>query len=255
MADGFLTRGVDTPEPEETGRRSAWRFAPIVVVAVGLAAGYGLGLHHYLSIDFLAEQREVLKAKVAAHHVASIAGFFLLYVTAVAFSFPAATILTIFAGFLFGFLVGGAVVAVAATLGATLLFLAARSACADVLKKRLGGRLARLADGFEKDAFGYLLILRLAPVFPFFVVNIAPAFFDVRLRTYVAATFLGILPGTFAYAYLGEGIESVLVAAQRSGDSVDLSDLVTPKITIALAALALVAALATVVKRLKSGPA
>ena len=129
--------------------------------------------------------------------------------------------------------------------------MAARSAFGDMLRARVGGKAARLADGFEKNAFGYLLALRLAPVFPFFVVNIAPALFNVPLKTYVTATILGILPGTFAYAYLGEGLESVLDAARTSGLEPSLKDLLTPEITIAFAALALVALVPAIVSKLR----
>ncbi len=159
--------------------------------------------------------------------------------------------LTIFGGFLFGWLVGGAAVALGATAGATTLFLAARSAFGDFLRKRVGGVAARFADGFEKNAFSYLLVLRLAPVFPFFVVNIVPALFNVKLRTYVGATFLGILPGTFAYAYLGQGVDSVLLAARRAGHEASVSDLVTPEITIAFAALAFVAAIPVIINAIR----
>ena len=93
----------------------------------------------------------------------------------------------------------------AATIGATILFLAARSSFGSVLRERLGNKAQAFAEGLKKDAFSYLLVLRLAPVFPFFVVNVAPALFDVKLRDYVLATFLGIIPGTFAFAWLGEG--------------------------------------------------
>lgn len=233
----------------EARRSPVWRFLPLGIIAAGLALGYAMGWHHYLTLEFLAESREALKDVVAANTAVSLAGFLVLYILAVAFSFPAASVLTVFAGFLFGWLVGGALVVMAATIGATLLFLAARNACGDALKRRLGGRLAKLADGFEKDAFAYLLVLRLAPIFPFFVVNIAPAFFHVRLRTYVAATFLGILPATFAYAYLGQGIDGVLLAAENAGRSVSPRELVTTEITFAFAALALVAAGALVVKK------
>lgn len=140
---------------------------------------------------------------------------------------------------------------VAATAGATALFLAARTALGDVLKRRMSGRAARLARGFEEGAFGYLLILRLAPVFPFWVVNIAPAFFHVRLKTYVTATALGIAPATFAYAYLGHGLESVLVSAAAAGREPGIADLVTPELTIALAALAAVAAIPIIVRKLR----
>lgn len=231
-----------------------WRFLPAAIVLAGLAFGYAMGWHRYLSLEFLAASGDSLKAWVAANPVTAPVTFFFVYVFAVAFSFPAASVLTVFAGFLFGWLLAGILVAFAATAGATLLFLAARSAFGNLLRKRVSGRAARLARGFEEDAFGYLLVLRLAPVFPFFVVNIAPALFDVRLRTYVAATFIGILPGTFAYAWLGQGVDSVLEAAAASGREASLGDLVTTEITIAFLLLALVAAVSTVVRHLRKRP-
>jgi uncharacterized membrane protein YdjX (TVP38/TMEM64 family) len=239
--------------PKDTGKpdANAWRFAPIVLVLAGLAIGYAMGWQRYLSLDYLAASRDTLDAFEAQNHVLSLAAFAAVYVLAVAFSFPAASVLTVFGGFLFGWLVGGLVVAVSATAGATILFLAARSAFGNVLREKVGGRAARLADGFEENAFGYLLVLRLAPIFPFFVVNIAPAFFDVKLRTYVAATIIGILPATFAFAYLGDGIDSVLAVARETGTVPSLQDLVTPKITVAFASLALVALIPVVVRKLR----
>lgn len=243
---------ADTPEtaPEAAGPAPWRRFLPLAVIAAGLAVGYAAGLQDYLSLTVLAEQRAALKLFVAEHAVASALGYFLLYTLAVAFAFPAASILTIFAGFVFGWLVGGVLTVFAATLGASILFLAARSACGDVLRRRAGPFLAKLADGFARDAFGYLLVLRLAPVFPFLVINIAPAFFDIKLRTYVAATFLGIIPGTFAYAWLGQGLDSVVVAA--AGREISISDLVTPEITIAFAGLAIFAAIPTILRKFRA---
>ena len=228
------------------GRASGrnWRrFVPLLVIVACLAAAYALGWQRYLALDYLAESRLALKQAVAANPVAAPLAFMGIYALVVALSVPAASILTIFAGFLFGWFAGGALVAVAATAGATVLFLAARTAFGDFLRERAGGRALRLAEGFEKDAFGYLLALRLAPVFPFFVVNIAPAFFHVRLRTYLAATFLGILPGTFAYAYLGRSIDAVLTQAHKAGRPVGLADLVSPQITVAFLILAAFAVL------------
>ncbi len=251
MSEGIAV----TTEPEETqasaGKSSWTRFVPIIIIIAGLGFGYAMGWHEFLSLEFLANSREMLKATVAENYTLSIAGFVVLYALAVAFSFPAASVLTIFAGFLFGWLVAGIMVAFAATAGATAIFLAARSAFGDFLKDRVGGKVARLAEGFEKDAFSYLLVLRLAPVFPFFVINIAPALFNVPLRTYVIATFFGILPGTFAYAYLGEGVDSVLMAAKEAGRDISIGDLVTTEITIAFAALAIVAAIPTIVKKIR----
>ena len=246
MADKAL-RGT------EKGRGKALlRFLPLAVILAGLGFAYAMGWHRFLSLTYLADSRADLGAFIETNYLLSLAGFFLVYALATAFSFPAASVLTIVAGLFFGWLVAGILVAFAATLGATALFLAARSAFGDVLHRNLGDRVARLADGFEKDAFGYLLVLRLAPIFPFWVINIAPALFSVPVRTYVTATFIGILPGTFAYAYLGTGLDSVLAAARESGRQISIGDLVTPQITIAFAALAVVAAIPTAIRAFRN---
>lgn len=239
----------DTQPPRT--QRSLWRFAPAVLIVAGLVSGYALGLQDYLSLDYLAGQRTALRAYVEAHVLWSAALFLVVYILAVAFSFPAASILTVFGGFLFGWLLGGALVAAGATIGASLLFLATRSAFGGFLHHRVKGVMKTLADGFRENAFGYLFAIRLAPVFPFFVVNIAAALFDISLGRFVAATFLGILPGTFAYAYLGQGVDSVLLAAQASGHEAQLSDLVTPEITLAFFVLAAFAFLPTLVKLIR----
>lgn len=241
----------DTRRPGRAPRGLARRFAPLLVLLAGLAIAYAMGLHQYLSLSFLAESRNALLEFVDSNYLLATFGFAVIYTLAVAFSFPAASILTIFGGFLFGWMTASVLVAFSATLGATILFLAARSAFGGFLRERVGGRIRKLAEGFERDAFGYLLVLRLAPVFPFFVVNIAPAFFNVSLRTYVVATFFGILPGVFAYAYLGQGLDSVLVSAREAGTEVAVSDLVTPQITLAFLALAVVAAIPIIVKRFR----
>ena len=238
------------PSDAETAKPKWRRYLPIAIILAGLVAAYVFGLQDYLSFSVLADQRDALKGFVADHRVASILGYFVLYAIAVAFAFPAASILTIFSGFVFGWFIAGLVTVFAATTGAAAIFLAARSAFGDVLRKRAGPFASKLADGFAKDAFSYLLVLRLAPVFPFFIINIAPAFFDIKLRTNVAATFLGIIPGTFAYTWLGQGLDSVIVAA--AGREISISDLVTPEITIAFAGLAIVAAIPTIIRKFRA---
>jgi uncharacterized membrane protein YdjX (TVP38/TMEM64 family) len=240
-----------TDEPGEQKRQSYWRYLPLLVILAGLAFGYAMGWHQFLSLSYLSESSEALLAMVESYPIIAPLLFFVVYVLATAFSFPAASVLTIFAGFLFGWLQGGLLVAFAATLGATMLFLAARSAFGDALRQRVRGPAARLADGFEENAFGYLLVLRLAPVFPFFVINIAPALFKVPLRTYVTATFIGILPGTFAYAWLGQGVGSVLDAARAAGEEPSVASLVTPEITLAFVFLAVVALIPTMVRTVR----
>jgi uncharacterized membrane protein YdjX (TVP38/TMEM64 family) len=246
---------IDPKRAEQMrGKSGLWRLLPIAVILAGLALSYAFGLQHYLSLSFLGESRAALKAYAGAHYLLSAALFMAIYIAAVAFSLPAATILTVFGGFLFGWLAGGFMVVIAATIGACILFLAARSALGGFLRDKVGGRAAALAEGFKKDAFSYLLVLRLAPVFPFFFVNIAPALFDVTLRTFAAATFLGIIPGTFAYAFLGQGVDSVLDAAHAAGKAASIGDLVTPQITLAFAGLACVAAMPLIIKKLRRAP-
>jgi uncharacterized membrane protein YdjX (TVP38/TMEM64 family) len=239
----------------EKSKGGLHRLLPFGVILAGLALSYAFGLHDYLSLSYLAESRAALKTYVAANFLLSTALFMAIYIAAVAFSLPAATILTVFGGFLFGWLAAGFMVVISATIGACILFLAARSALGGFLRDMVGGRAAALAEGFKKDAFSYLLVLRLAPIFPFFFVNIAPALFDVTLRTFAAATFLGIIPGTFAYAFLGQGVDSVLDAAQKSGTQASIGDLVTPQITLAFAGLACVAAIPIIIKKLRRPPA
>lgn len=233
-------------------RRRLLRMLPLAAALGLLALGYALGWQRHLSLDALGDSGAALQAWVAANPVLAPAAYFLLYVVAAAVAFPAAGILTVAGGFLFGPVLGSALVAGAATLGACLLFLSVRFALSDVVRRRLGGRAQALAAGFERDAFGYLLVLRLAPVFPFWLVNVAPALFRVPLRTFALATLLGILPGVAAYCWLGAGLGSVVEAARRHGREAGLGDLVTPQITVAFVLLALVAALALVVRNMRA---
>ncbi|MCB8839583.1 TVP38/TMEM64 family protein [Aurantimonas sp. VKM B-3413] len=220
---------------------------PIAVLLGALALAYGAGLQKYLSLDLFLDSREMLKAFVAEHRLSAPFAFVILYAVLVAVSFPAASLVTVAGGFLFGWWLGGILTVIGATIGATALFVAARSAFADLLRRRTGGALERFAAGFRNDAFAYLLVLRLTPVLPFFVVNIAPAFFDIRIGTYVVTTFLGIIPGSMVYAFLGSGLDETL--AQIGEGEPALSDLVTPQMTIALLGLAALAVLGLILKK------
>ena len=228
-------------------RMTALRFLPVAVILAALLVAYAFGLGKYLSLDAFLDSREALKRFVAAHTVLAALAFTVGYALMVAVAFPAAAIVTVAGGFLFGWLLGGILTVIGATIGATAIFLAARTAFADVLRRRAGGAVRRFAEGFRHDAFAYLLVLRLTPVLPFFAVNIAPAFFGIALPTFVAATFLGIIPGTMVYAFLGSGLDRTLA---RVGD-VDfaLTDLVTLPMTAALFGLCALAVLGLVLKK------
>ena len=229
----------------------ALRALPLVLIVFGLAGAYAFDLHLYVSLGWLADQRQALLDFVALHSAGAAALFFVVYVAVVALCVPAASVLTIFAGFLFGWLAGGLLVVAAATFGSCLLFAAARSMFGDVLRQRAGPFLARFSEGFASHAFGYLLVLRLVPLFPFFIVNIAPAFFSVSLRSFAAATLVGIIPGTFVYAWLGRSFEQFIGDAALQGRPLALADFLTPQLTLAFTALAAIAALPLVVQAVR----
>jgi len=245
------------------GRERPWlrRLAPVAVVIVVMAVVFAMGWHRFLSLETLVHHRAAIESFVAARFGLAVATFVAIYVTAVALSIPGASILTITGGVLFGWLVGGFAAIFAATTGATIVFLIARGACGEAILRRAGPLACKLAQGFREDAFHYLLFLRLVPVFPFWLVNLAPAVVGVRLATFVLATALGIIPGTFAFALVGGGLDSVIaaqetayracVAAGRAECRLDfsMSALITPQLLAALAALGVVALIPVVVRK------
>ena len=191
-------------------RHAAIRWLPLAVVLAGLAIGYSLGLHHYLSPDALRRSEQQLAAFVGENALAAAFLYFIVYVAAVALSFPGASFLTIAGGFLFGAALGTGLALVAATIGATLIFLIASTSIGEFLAGKAGPRMQRLREGFQREGFSYLLFLRLVPLFPFWLVNLAAALFGMRLLPYVLATAIGILPGTFVFSYFGQGLRTAL---------------------------------------------
>lgn len=230
-------------------RRGLLRWLPLIVLLALMALAYGAGWFDQLTLANLIRKRSTLAEFVADDVVLALAAYAGLYVVLVALSFPGASLLTIAGGFLFGVWAGSAVTAVAATVGATIVFVVARSSLGETLRARAGPFMARLSEGFRADAWSYLLFLRLVPLFPFWLVNLAPALFNVPVATYVGATFIGILPGTFAYAFLGAGLDSLIAAQEQANPgcaaagscSIDPSALLTPTFIGALVALGLVA--------------
>jgi uncharacterized membrane protein YdjX (TVP38/TMEM64 family) len=228
------------------------RVLPLVVLVAGLVAFFALGLQRYVTFEALAHHREALLAWVAGHRLVAPFAYGLVYIVAVALSVPGGIWLTIGGGFLFGTVAGGLYAVIGATAGATVLFLAARTAFGNVLRARAGSALERMEEGFRRDAFNYLLVLRLVPLFPFFLVNLVPAFLGVRLRTYVGATALGIIPATFVFASVGNGLGAVFDAGG------DRPHLLTAPVLLPLLGLALLALIPVVyrsVKRRQGGAA
>ena len=232
------------------------------VVALALAATWALGRGE-LSLEALLRHRAEIDAFVTAHGTLAVLAYLGLYIGTVALSLPGATILTVIGGFLFGLMLGGTVAVIGATIGATVIFLVARTALGEPLLRRAGPRARLLAEGFRAAAFNYLLFLRLVPAFPFFLVNLVPAFAGVRLGPFVAATALGVIPASFVYALAGTGLDSVIMAQKKTFDdclaagradcrlAFDPRDVLTPELLGALVALGLLALVPVLVKRVR----
>jgi len=228
-------------------RFSLARLWPLAVLALAIAAFLAFDLDRYLTFETLREHRAALTGFVAANVTLAALVFALVYAAVIALSVPGGAVLTIAGGFMFGSILGTALVVVAATLGATLVFLIARTALGDPLRARAGPFLQRMEAGFQEDVFNYLLVLRLIPLFPFWIVNLVPAFLGVPLRTYVLATLIGIIPGSFVYATVGAGLGSVL----DSGQEFSPASVLTPQVVIALVGLAVLALLPVAYRKWK----
>jgi len=231
-----------TPRAAASRNGRVAKIALVVVFLGVLAAFFALGGPEWLDLATLKRHRDTLLAFADAHFVAAMAIGFVAYVTAVAFSLPGALVLSLAMGFVFGRWVGLVLVVAAATTGATLVFVAARYLFADAARRRLGALGERINAGFTENAFSYMLFLRLVPVFPFFLINLAPAFTTVPLSTYVLATFIGIIPGTFVFVNLGQAL----------GRLDSLQGLVSPEVLGGLGLLALFALVPVAVQKLRA---
>ena len=208
------------------------------LLAGGLALFLLLGGRHVMNWQTIALHYGVLTAAAESNLPLAAAAFLGIYIIAVAFSLPIALPLTLTGGALFGWLAVGLVM-VGATVGATVVFIAARTAFADLARERAGPFLSRLEDGFSRNAFSYLLALRLIPAAPFWVVNIVPALTRMGAGSFVLATFIGIAPGTAVFVSVGRGFDHIL----GSGSVPDLQVLSSPAILGPLVALGLLALL------------
>jgi len=245
---------------------SVWRRAwPVAALALVFVAIYATGLHRYLTLSTVAEHRDALKGFVSEHLLAAVLIYAAIYIVAVALSLPGAALLSITGGFLFGWMVSAPVSVVAATLGAIIVFQIVKTSFGASIAERAGPFVKKLAGGFARDAFSYLMFLRLTPVFPFFAVNAVAGLCNVKLSTFALATLIGIIPGGIAFAYLGTGLDSVIDAqlaahadcvAQRGAENcalnVDASALITPELLIAFGALGVVSLIPVILKKFRA---
>jgi uncharacterized membrane protein YdjX (TVP38/TMEM64 family) len=254
---------VSSP-PTDQQRGPFRRLLPLLAIGLLAAMAFVAFREGGISLETLVANREAIGAFVAEHRMLALLSYIGLYIVTVALSVPGATLLTLSGGFLFGIAVGASAAVIGATTGATLIFLLARTALGEPLLRRAGPRAQQLAQGFRADAFSYLLFLRLVPAFPFFLVNLVPAFAGVRLGPFVAATALGVIPAALVYAFAGTGLDSVITAQKNSFQDClaaghadcrlvfDARDVLTPQLLGALVALGLLALVPVVVRRLRA---
>ncbi len=220
---------------------------PIKLLILGLFVGgviafFAFGGQKYLNLETLKANRDALIQYAEQHYALALLIGFLIYTVSTALSLPGGLILSLAVGLVFGRWAGTVLIVFAATLGATLVFLAARYLFADMARKKIGGLAKKINEGFTQDAFNYLLFLRLVPLFPFWLVNLAPAFTNVSLKTYITATAIGILPGTFVFANLGQNL----------GRISSTKDLLTPPIIGAFVLLGVFALIPVLYKKFKA---
>lgn len=241
VEDGDGAAGLERPG------LSATRLVPVAVLVLGLALALMFDLHRFLSLDTLRDNSQALvewtESAGASAWVAFVAGYALV----IALSLPGGAVMTVVGGFLFGPLVGSVLAIFGATLGATGLFLAARYAFADFFRDKVGSAVCRMEAGFNENALSYLLFLRLVPMLPFWLINLVPALLGVRLGTYVLATAIGIVPGTVVYAFVGDGLGSVL----EGGGEIDLQVVYQPRFLLPMLGLAVLALLPAVYTKLR----
>ncbi len=236
-------------EPEIKQRKMLLRVVPLAVLILGLIGFWWFGLDRYLTFSALRDNREMLRAWVETEGLWAGAAFAVVYAFAAAISIPGAALFTVSSGFLFGQIWGAVFAIIGATLGATLVFLAARTALGEPLRARAGPTLKRMEAGFKKDAFNYLLVLRLVPVFPFWLVNLVAAFLNVRLGTYVLATVIGIIPAAVIYAGVGNGLGMIF----DEGATPDLHAIFRAEILFPLLGLAALALSPVVFRHFTAG--
>ena len=263
-------REKTTSSSADTASGALKRWLPLAVILAVAALVFAMGWHKYLSFKTIGLNYEALRAFIAQNLLGALALYIVGYVAVVALSLPGALIMTLAGGLLFGWQIGAPATVIGATLGATVFFLIARTSFGEALAERAGPAIASLRDGFRENALSFMLFLRLVPVFPFVVVNLAAAVLGVPLRTYVLGTLVGIIPGTAAYSVAGAGLGSVIEAQNASYQAclakagggagaeaqcpytIDTTALVTKELVLAFALLGVVALIPVGLKKWKA---
>jgi len=196
------------------------KFIPLSVFLILISTLYTSGLLDYVSLESIKNHREYLLNLVEQNPITSGLIFMGLYIVTVALSLPIASLLTLLGGFLFGIFAGTIMIVTSATIGASIIFMVAKSAIGETLRDKAGPFYNKVAVNMRDNVIQYMFFVRLVPVMPFFVANILPALFNIKLRDFIFTTFFGIIPGTAVYTNIGRSL----------ADIETLNDLVSPQI-------------------------
>lgn len=229
-------------------RLSWWLILPVVALAAGLAAFIVFDLGSYFSYATLRDHRATVIGFVDDNYVLAALAFILIYIVVIAFSLPVALYMSVIGGFLFGSLYGTVWIIIGATIGATALFLVARTTLGRLLRAKAGGTLKKMEAGFRANEWSYMFVLRLVPLFPFYLVNLVPAFLGVRTFTYVVATFFGIMPGAFVLASFGSGADALLEDDMLPG----LDEFFRVEVAVPIVGLVILSLIPILYKRLRA---
>lgn len=223
------------------------RSLPVLVILILLGMALYFDLPHYLSWSSFQTYHDQIKVWSQTHLIQSVVAFMAVYTLSVAVSIPGAAILTLVGGFLYGLIWGTVIVVISATIGALLLFLAVKYFMGDWASKQAKGWVKKMQKGFAENALSYLLILRLIPLFPFWVVNIVPAILNIDIRVYTLTTFIGIIPGTLVFVALGNGVSHLFEIGQKP----DFSIIFSPPILLPLIGLAILSFLPVIYQQFR----
>ncbi len=233
-------------ETRDTEKSALLRRLPIIIILAGAVIG-AVTLRDYLAFETLRENREALLALRDAHYLLAVGLFMATYVVIVTFSLPGAALSTLTGGFLFGVFPGVFFTVTSATIGAVLVFLAARIGFGDRLAARIDaseGRIRRLREAIRENEISVLLLIRLVPVVPFFVANLIPAFMGVQLHRFALTTFFGIIPGGLVFTSVGDGLGRLF----ETGEQPDMGVIFETHVLLPILGLAALAALPIVIR-------
>jgi len=240
---------VETAKPQKSLVK---RLLPLGVIAAALTAFFALGGPEYINLESLKNNREALAGFVNDNFLIAFVGFIALYAILVGISFPGAGFLSIFGGFLFGTFTAVFGIVLGATIGACIIFLVARNAIGGNLAEKMGPYMKKFEKGLNKNELSYLFLLRLVPIFPFFVVNVVPALFNVKFRNYALSTMFGIIPGSLVYASIGDGASAIF---EQGGDLKLTGVMTEPRVLFPIIGLAVLAMIPIAYNKFKTQPA